>query len=144
MNLDRYRQLFVDEASEHLQQMASALTVLGSSERAEEHAGAIDSLFRMTHSIKGMAASLDYDAISSLAHRLEDWLSPARSMNALAEGGLPLIYEVVGALEMMVSQVEEAASSPQARDDLMERSVSHLRLTERGRLIADSILAELL
>ena len=70
MDLEKYRLLFVDDATEHLVEMSRALCVLGEGGRPEERAEAIDTLFRMTHSIKGMAASLDYDAASSLAHGL--------------------------------------------------------------------------
>ena len=35
-------------------------------------AESIDTVFRAAHSVKGMAASLDYAPITELAHRLED------------------------------------------------------------------------
>ena len=74
MNLEKYRSLFVEEATEHLAEMSRALLVLEKESTAEETAASVDCMFRVAHSIKGMAASLDYDSVSSLAHRLEDWL----------------------------------------------------------------------
>ena len=51
-----------------------------SSRRIRAAREAIDVVFRMAHSIKGMAASLGYDSITELAHRLEDRMQrvPAR------------------------------------------------------------------
>ena len=108
MDLEKYRRLFVDEATDHLVEMSRALALLGEDTAAEARADAIDTLFCMAHSIKGMAASLDYDAVSTLAHRLEDWLEPLRSGSALSEHGLPLLFESVRALEEMVGIVDES------------------------------------
>ena len=80
MDLEKYRRLFVDEATDHLGEMARALATLEGGGSSRE---AIDTLFRMAHSIKGMAASLDYSSAATLAHRLEDWMEPLRGGEAL-------------------------------------------------------------
>ena len=82
MDIEKYRRLFVEEATDHLAEMASALASLESREGGDAEA-AIDTLFRMAHSIKGMASSLDYDSVASVAHRLEDWLEPMREAGVL-------------------------------------------------------------
>ncbi|MBW2280631.1 MAG: Hpt domain-containing protein [Deltaproteobacteria bacterium] len=120
MDLEKYRMLFVDETADHLAEMSRALAAV---ERGDEDASderAIDTLFRMAHSIKGMAASLDYDAVSTLAHRLEDWLEPARSSGTIPDDGVQLVYEIIGALENMVAVVG-AEAVPSARNDLIAR-----------------------
>jgi chemotaxis protein histidine kinase CheA len=75
----------------------------------------------MAHSIKGMAASLDYDAVSSLAHRLEDWMEPLRAGADFDRSQLDLLAEAIAALEEMVACVDEAGTPPAARDDLLAR-----------------------
>lgn len=119
MNLEKYRTLFVDEASDHLQEMARALSALSAGD--EPAAEAIDTLFRMAHSIKGMAASLDYGAASSLAHRLEDWMEPLRAGASVSPEGLALVAEAIAALEEMVACVDETGAEPQPREDLIAR-----------------------
>ena len=57
----KYRTLFLEEATEHLSEISSALLDL---EKETTNQDAIDLIFRMAHSIKGMAASLSYDAIA--------------------------------------------------------------------------------
>ena len=99
--------------------MARALAALSA---GDEPAGeAVDTLFRMAHSIKGMAASLDYDAVSSLAHRLEDWMEPLRAGAAVEPDGLALVAEAIAALEEMVAAVDETGQAPSPRDDLIAR-----------------------
>jgi two-component system chemotaxis sensor kinase CheA len=121
MNLEKYRLLFVDETTDHLGEMSKALGVLEEDPLPERAAEAIDTLFRMAHSIKGMAASLDYDAVSTLSHRLEDWLEPLRTASRLPRTALPVLYDVVTALEEMVAVVDETGEPPSPRDDLMAR-----------------------
>ena len=101
MDIEKYRQLFVDEATDHVAEMSRALAQLESREGGDAE-GAIDTLFRMAHSIKGMASSLEYESVASLAHCLEDWLEPLREAGMLPDSALPLLYEVVAVLEQMV------------------------------------------
>ena len=76
MDISRYRDLFVSEAREHL-------TALGSlsvrCEEGETGSGIINELFRHAHSLKGMAATMQLDPITTLAHALEDLLDKIRS-----------------------------------------------------------------
>ncbi|HTO68902.1 MAG TPA: Hpt domain-containing protein [Myxococcota bacterium] len=119
MNLEKYRTLFVDEASDHLQEMVRALAALSPGD--EPVTEAVDTLFRMAHSIKGMAASLDYDAASTLAHRLEDWMEPLRAGAPIDSAGLALVAEAIAALEEMVTAVDASGAAPPPRPDLIER-----------------------
>jgi two-component system chemotaxis sensor kinase CheA len=119
VNLEKYRSLFVEEASEHLAEMSRALLALEKESSAEESAASVDCLFRVAHSIKGMAASLDYGSVSSLAHSLEDWLEPLRRGAALPDSGFPLLYTALGALEEMVGEVARNGVAPPPRSDLL-------------------------
>ena len=110
MNIEKYRALFLEEATDYLGEMTRALSELaherGTRASASEQAEAIDTLFRLAHSIKGMAASLDYVSVSNLAHALESWLTPARDAGSLSEDAIAIVYEVVGAFEDMLGHVD--------------------------------------
>ena len=99
--------------------MARALAALSAGD--EPAAEAVDTLFRMAHSIKGMAASLDYGAASALAHKLEDWMEPLRAGSAIDAEGLALVAEAIAALEEMVACVDERGEAPASREDLIAR-----------------------
>ncbi len=130
VDLEKYRTLFVDEATDHLASMARALAALETREGGDT-AGSIDTLFRMAHSIKGMAASLDYEPLATLAHRLEDWLEPMREASVVPDGCLTLLYESVAALEGMVAAVSQSGS-PAAREDLLTRLAEPADLSAPG------------
>jgi len=117
LNLEKYRALFVEDSSDHLAEMSSALAVLERRDSGDPEE-AVDCLFRGAHSIKGMAASLEYDSVATLAHELEDWLEPCRRAGVLPDEALPVLYEIVGVLESMVAQVAETGQPPELRPEI--------------------------
>jgi len=106
----KYRNLFLEEATEHLAEMSRALLELEKDPRAGE---ALDLVFRMVHSIKGMGASLGYDAVSELAHRLEDRLGAWRGRGGIDEA------EGLESLERMVAVVRDTGEPPPADPELV-------------------------
>ncbi len=116
MDLTRYRALFVEEASEHLAEISRALLEL---EKDPARVEAIDLVFRMAHSIKGMAASLDYGAVSELAHALEDRMQAGRSAGRVEGEQLAPLFRGLEGLEAMLAAVRAGGEPPPARPDLL-------------------------
>lgn len=113
----KYRNLFLEEATEHLAEMSRALLAL---EKDPGDREAIDVVFRMVHSLKGMGASLGYDAVSELAHRLEDRLGAWRARGGIDDpGGLPLLFRGLESLERMVEAVRTTGEPPPADPELV-------------------------
>jgi two-component system chemotaxis sensor kinase CheA len=112
----KYRNVFLEESTEHLAEMSRALLDL---EKDPSRADAIDLLFRMAHSIKGMAASLDYASITELAHRLEDRMQEIRSAGRVdGSRDLPLLFRGLEALEAMISVVRDTGEAPPLAPEL--------------------------
>jgi two-component system chemotaxis sensor kinase CheA len=113
----KYRAVFVEEATEHLSEISRALLQL---EKDPGHAEAIDLIFRMAHSIKGMAASLEYPAVTELAHRLEDRMQAVRAAGRLPAGEeLSLLFRGLAGLERMVGIVRDSGQAPPAQPELV-------------------------
>ena len=75
MDMSKYKGMFLDESREHLEAMNSITMRM---EEGDSDPELIASLFRHAHSMKGMAASMGYDHVASLAHALEDMLDLVR------------------------------------------------------------------
>lgn len=75
MDTDKYKKLFLQEASERLKTINSGILNLA---KGVEQDSNIDDLFRCFHSVKGMAASMGYELVKSLTHRLEGLLDALR------------------------------------------------------------------
>ena len=120
LNLEKYRTLFVDEASDHLQEMVRALAALSAGD--EPVTEAVDTLFRMAHSIKGMAASLDYDSVTRLAHRLEDRMAEWRAQGRVdVPDGMVLLFRGLEGLERTIHAVAATGECPPPDTALLEQ-----------------------
>jgi len=119
LDLAKYRSLFLEEATEHLSEISSALLEL---EKDLGASNAIDVAFRMAHSIKSMAASLGYDSITELAHALEDRMEGVRRAGRVSSAAelRPLFHGLEG-LEAMVGSVRETGEAPPPQAGLVER-----------------------
>lgn len=105
LDMAKYQKLFLEEAAEHLGEIGHALLEL---EKDTSGADAIDTLFRMAHSIKSMAASLGHDAVAELAHVLEDRMESIRRAGRVSDGAeLSLLFRGLEGLERMIAAVRE-------------------------------------
>jgi len=117
VDLAKYRTIFIEESTENFAEMSSALIALEKDPAAIE---SIDTVFRMAHSIKGMAGSLGYDSITEAAHRMEDRMQAIRSAGRVAAGEeLSLLFRGLTALEGMVEAVKETGEAPPADAELL-------------------------
>jgi len=117
VDLAKYRAIFIEESTEHFAEMSQALLSLEKDPRCEE---AIDVVFRMAHSVKGMAASLDYGPIEELAHTLEDRVQIARDAGAVGPPEeLSLLFRGLAQLEAMMARVREGEDPPPAEPALL-------------------------
>jgi two-component system chemotaxis sensor kinase CheA len=129
VDLAKYRALFLEEAAEHLAEMSRACLAL---EKDPANGEAIDAVFRFAHSIKGMAASLDYDGITRLAHRLEDRMAEWRRQGRVdAPDGILLLFRGLEGLERSVAQLQSSGASPPADEALLE-ALAAAPAAERG------------
>ena len=115
MDLDKYRSLFVEECTEHLAEISRALLEL---EKDPARTESIDLIFRMAHSIKGMAASLDYESLSRIAHALEDRMQRSREAARVDVESLGVLFRGLEGLEGMVAHVRDTGEAPPARPEL--------------------------
>src|SRR5882672_4533347 len=104
MDLSAYLDLFVAEAREHIA-VASGLA----SKVDERDAGEADlrELFRHVHSVKGMAASMGFEAMSSLAHDTESLMDLMRRGRIAPKAETRrILSDALLCLERMVDRAE--------------------------------------
>jgi two-component system, chemotaxis family, sensor kinase CheA len=80
-DMSRYLALFVSESTEHLEALGQDLVHL---EKARD-LQVVDSIFRHAHSVKGMAASMGFEPIAVVAHRVEDLVDALRADGSLLD-----------------------------------------------------------
>ncbi|MFW6256927.1 MAG: chemotaxis protein CheW [Bacillota bacterium] len=72
----QYLQMFFDEASEYIQILNENILIL---ENEPENKEVINSVFRAAHSLKGMAATMGFDSLTELTHKIENLLDQVRN-----------------------------------------------------------------
>ncbi|HEX2249397.1 MAG TPA: chemotaxis protein CheA [Gemmatimonadales bacterium] len=109
MDLSKYAALFVTESREHLKTCNSSLLAWEAEPSSLEP---VDRLFRSMHTIKGMAATMGYEAVADLAHRIENLLDLLRQRHRQAE---PAIFQLLfRAIDGLATAVEAAAGGSDA------------------------------
>lgn len=114
MDMSKYVKMYVSESQDRLQRMDGLLLAL---EQDGAERGAIDTLFREAHSIKGMSASMGYEELAKVSHRMEDFLEQYRGgKGTLERGGVDLLFEGVDLLRRAVEEIA-AGSAPTLKSD---------------------------
>lgn len=104
-----YIGMFLEEADEHLQAMNAKLLQL---EQDPFDKDAIAEIFRSAHTLKGMSATMGFNAMAELTHSLENLLDAMRDGNIEAGAGeIDLLFDAVEYLEASVSHVRNTGES---------------------------------
>ena len=110
MDVSKYAALFLAESREHL---TSCNQLLLDWERDPSAVQPVGGLFRAIHTIKGMAATMGYGGVASLAHATENLLDAVRGGRAAVTPDLiQLLFAAVDALTAAVGRAgrgEDAA-----------------------------------
>lgn len=104
MDVEKFREMFLVEAAEHLQMMVEKLLKLDADPDDEKE---IDALFREAHSIKGMAATMEYHETAKLAHHLEDDLDHCRQLKRISSVQIDRILEATDLLESLLDDISQ-------------------------------------
>lgn len=102
MDMSKYHDLFLAETGEHLRHMSQLTVAL---EQDPSDRDGIDALFREAHSIKGMAASMGFDATAGLAHHLEDMLDIFRKSGRVPSEAVDRLLAGVDLLEGLLADI---------------------------------------
>ncbi|MFN8109681.1 MAG: Hpt domain-containing protein [Thermoleophilia bacterium] len=121
--MQEYLGLFLDESRENLQALNASILDL---ERApDDPEEALNTIFRVAHSLKGMSATMGFERMAGLTHRMEEVLSQLR------DGGAPVTTEItdvlfacLDTLEGMVNDIGDGGSGAADTGALMDRLIA--------------------
>jgi two-component system chemotaxis sensor kinase CheA len=130
MDMSKYREMFLSETREHLDNMNRLILAL---EKQPADRPGVDALFREAHSIKGMAASMGYPQMSLLGHNLEDFLDQFRAAGELPGQAFDRLLAGADLLEQLLEDI--SAERP-------ERDVEFFLQEDNGTLEATAVTAE--
>jgi two-component system chemotaxis sensor kinase CheA len=124
MDMSKYVKMYVSESQDRLQRMDGLLLAL---EQNGDDRGAIDTLFREAHSIKGMSASMGYEELAKVSHRMEDYLEQYRGgKGTLDRRGVDILFEGVDLLRRAVEEIAAGSAPTLSSDDFLAKMASLL------------------
>lgn len=108
-NQDKYLDLFVSEAHDHLDLLEEELIKL---EKTPKDKNILKELMRHAHTLKGAAATVGFGDISNLAHSFEGMVENIK--NNIAAGGTEILFGAVDELRSLVDKAEAGAQQQEA------------------------------
>lgn len=126
MDMSQYLDLFLEESAEHLQSFNEKLLDL---ETNPDRLDLLDEIFRAVHTLKGMSATMGYETIAQVTHKLENLLDKLRSKKISLNANIfNCLFRSVDALESMTEMIKEG-KNPQLNNDEI---INELLALEKG------------
>lgn len=126
MDMNQYLEVFVEESKEHLQNCNERLLDL---EKNPDDLDIVNDIFRSAHTLKGMSATMGYDDLANLTHKMENVLDAIRNHQlTVTPELLDIVFEAVDHLEAMILSIAEGGDG---KRDVTE-TVEKLQAIEKG------------
>ena len=105
MDVSQYLEIFIDETSEHIQNLSDSIMTL---EKEPENKDTINEIFRAAHSLKGMAGTMGFKRMQHLTHELENVFQEVRNDTIKVNSDMiDLVFECLDALEGCLTIIKE-------------------------------------
>lgn len=107
MDTSQYMSMFLEESLDNLQTLNESLLEL---EQNPEDIDKVNEIFRVAHTIKGMAATMGFNDIAELTHKMEDVLSEFREGELkVSQDVVTVLFDCLDTLEKMVDLVQDGS-----------------------------------
>lgn len=101
MDMSQYLQIFIEEAKEHVQSLNECLLQI---EKDPEDKDVLNEIFRVAHTIKGMAGTMGFTKMTKLTHDMENVLHAIRNDEIKVTTDLvDVLFKCLDALENYVN-----------------------------------------
>ena len=125
MDTSEYLPMFLAECRENLQELNLAVVRL---EEAPDDRETVDAIFRIAHSLKGMAATMGFEGMATLTHKMEDVFELLRQRGTGLSGEVvDVLLACLDALSTAVDSIDTEGSENLDPTALIERLGSLVR-----------------
>ncbi len=131
MEVNQYLEVFIEESKENLQTVNDSLLKL---EKDPSNLDLVSEIFRAAHTLKGMSATMGYQDLANLTHKIENVLDAVRNKQVAVDTDLlDIVFDSLEDLEAMVTDI--ASGGDGQRD--VEVVVDKLNRIEQGEKPSD-------
>ncbi|HZW68213.1 MAG TPA: chemotaxis protein CheA [Pseudogracilibacillus sp.] len=126
METTQYLDIFIDESTEHLDTLYQQMLEL---EKNPEEKSIIEEIFRAAHTLKGMSATMGYDDLANLTHKLENVFDGIRYDKISVK--TEMMDDLFHAVDHLNEMVSDVANGGDGRKDVTT-IVDRLEMIEKG------------
>lgn len=113
MDTNEYLDVFIDESTEHLEVLSKKLLAL---EKNPNDIPLLEEIFRAAHTLKGMSATMGFQDLASLTHKLENVFDKIRNNELDVDSDKMDV--LLAALDKLSTMVEDIASGGDGKNDV--------------------------
>ncbi len=150
MDVSQYLDIFIDETSEHLQDLNDCIMVL---EKEPDNKDTINEIFRAAHSLKGMAGTMGFKKMQRLTHDMENVFQEVRSDKLGVSGKMiDVLFQCLDAIESYLENVKASSNegtedyeavianlNSLLEEDVEENKVVASKSTKKDELVIDTV-----
>ena len=140
MDMNQYLEIFIEESQEHLQLLNQSLLGL---ETNPKDMKILNEIFRVAHTLKGMAGTMGYTGITNLTHQMENVLDAIR--NGKVEVNTPIVDILFECLDYLDNSISTIANTGQEGSNKADAIIASLNgvllkkpLAEEKQVVTDS------
>ena len=134
LDFDQYIDIFLDESKDHLQNLNESILRL---EESPDNLDIVNEIFRIAHTLKGMAGTMGFEIITKLTHKLENILDGVRSHKFdLNRDMIDILFEGLDILDLQIKSIEEDGKE-KALD--ISDIINRLDILEKGGSLSENM-----
>src|SRR5690554_5628962 len=119
MDTNQYLEVFIDESNENLQNINDQLLLL---EKDPTNLQIVAEIFRAAHTLKGMSATMGFNDLAELTHKMENVLDEVRNQRIhVTSNMLDVVFEAVEHLEVMIEDIANGGDGKRDVQDVVQK-----------------------
>ncbi|ASS91539.1 chemotaxis protein CheA [Aeribacillus pallidus] len=131
MEMNQYLDIFIEESKEHLQSCNEKLLEL---EQNPDDLGIVNEIFRSAHTLKGMGATMGFEDLADLTHKIENVFDAIRNQKLeVTPEIMDVLFEALENLEEIVLSIADGGDGKKDVSAIVKK----LQAIESGEQIED-------
>ncbi|MGN2369773.1 chemotaxis protein CheW [Clostridium cagae] len=135
MDTSQYMTMFLEESLDNLQTLNESLLDL---EQNPEDNDKVNEIFRVAHTIKGMAATMGFNDVAELTHKMEDVLAKFRDGELkVTQEVVTVLFDCLDTLERMIDNIQSSSEESIDIEDII-KSLENISIEKEAENVEDS------
>ncbi|MBP2033227.1 two-component system chemotaxis sensor kinase CheA [Clostridium algifaecis] len=130
MDTSQYMSMFLEEGMDNLQTLNDSLLQL---EQEPDNIDKVNEIFRVAHTIKGMSATMGFNDMAELTHKMEDVLTEFRNGDLkVTQNVVTVLFKCLDTLEKMLKNIEDEVDDQVPIQEIMDELENIANKGEKG------------